>query len=113
MWSELDLEKMEREDNSFAGTQTPEEVEQLVVMARLELYNRSKPCGPTAVRSRLREHYALKPLPSERTIARLLAKHGLSHARTGYYAGDGPDRHQTRHQRSTSNRRYVQSTVVL
>jgi len=113
MWSELDLEKMEREDNAYAGTRPPEDLEQLVVMTRLELYNRSKPCDPKAVRSRLREHYALKPLPSVRTIARLLAKHGLSHARTGYYAGDGPDRHQTRHQRSTSNGRYEQSTVVL
>ena len=112
MWSELDLEKMEREDNAYAGTRTPEDAEQLVVMARLELYNDSKPFGPKAVRSRLCEHYALKPLPSERTIARLLAKHGLSHAQTGHYAGDGPSQH-TRDQRSAPSRRCEQSTVVL
>ena len=89
MWSELDLEKMEREENAYAGVRTPEEVQQLVVMVRLELYNSGKPCGPQAIRTRLREHYALKPLPAERTVARLLAKHGLTHARTGCYAADG------------------------
>jgi hypothetical protein len=92
MWAELDLEQMEREENACAGTRTPEEVEQLVVMTRLKLYNGSKPCGPKAVRERLCQHYSVKPPPSERTIARLLTKHGLSHARTGCCAGDGPDR---------------------
>ena len=101
MWSELDLEKMEREENACAGTSTPEEVEQMVIMARLKLYNGSKPCGPKAVRERLCEHYSVKPLPSERTIARLIAKHGLSHGRTGCCAGDGPDR-PTAHQHELS-----------
>ena len=90
MWSELDLERMEREENAYAGYRTPEEVEQMVVIVRLELYNRGKLCGPTAVRTRLHGHYALKPLPAERSIARMLARHGLSHARTGCpdtYAG--------------------------
>jgi hypothetical protein len=91
MWKDLDLEEMEREENAWAGPRPPEEVEQIVVMVRLELYNRSLPCGPKALRRRLKEHYALKPLPSERTIARILARTGLTYGRTGWYEGDDPE----------------------
>jgi len=91
MFSELDMEQMAREQNAWSGVRPPEEVEQIVVMVRLELYNRSLPCGPKALRRRLDEHYALKPLPSERTIARMLARNGLTHGRTGWYEGDDPD----------------------
>jgi hypothetical protein len=90
MFSELDMEQMAREQNAWSGVRPPEEVEQIVVMVRLELYNRGLPCGPKALRRRLDEHYALKPLPSERTIARMLSRNGLTHARTGWYEGDEP-----------------------
>ena len=88
MWSELDLEQMEREENASAGFRSKEEVEEIVKMVRLQLYNRGQPCGPRILRQRLEEHYSLKPLPSERTIARILAKNGLTHRRTGYYEFD-------------------------
>ena len=91
MWKDLDLEQMEREENSYAGPRPPEEGEQIVVMVRLELYNQDLPCGPKALRKRLDEHEALKPLPSERTIARILARNGLTHGRTGWYEGEGPE----------------------
>jgi hypothetical protein len=113
MWSELNLEQMAREENSGAVTRTPEEVEQMVIMTRLELHNRSKPCGPKAIRTRLREHYVLNPLPGGRTIGLLLAKYGLTHTRTGHYAGNGSDRLQTRSHLLAANRRCEQSTVVL
>jgi hypothetical protein len=90
MFSELDMEQIAREENAWSGVRPPEEVEQIVVMVRLELYNRSLPCGPKALRRRLDEHYALKPLPSERTIARMLSRNGLTHGRTGWYEGDEP-----------------------
>ena len=90
MWTELDLEQMERDENACAGVQTPEQVEQIVVMARLELYNRNRPCGAEALRQRLDQHYHLRPLPSERTIGRILARNGLTHGRTGWYGGDDP-----------------------
>jgi hypothetical protein len=90
MFSELDLEQMAREENAGSGVRPPEEVEQIVVMVRLELYNRGLPCGPKALRRSLDEHYAVKPLPSERTIARMLARNGLTHGRTGWYEGDEP-----------------------
>jgi hypothetical protein len=88
MWSELDLEQMEREENALAGIRSPQEVEQIVTLVRLQLYNQGQPCGPRALRQRLQEHYSLKPLPSERTIARILAKNGLTHGRTGHYPSD-------------------------
>ena len=88
MWKDLDLEQMEREENSYVGLRPPEEVEEAVVMVRLELYNRGLPCGPKALRQRLDEHYVIRPLPSERTIARMLARNGLTHRRTGWCIGD-------------------------
>ena len=91
MWSELDLEQMEREENAYAGPRSPEEVEAVVTMVRLELYNSGQPCGPKALRKRLQEHYSLKPLPSESTISRILARNGLTSGRTGWYEGDDPE----------------------
>jgi len=66
-------------------TWTKQEIEEGVTFVRLELYNRDMPCGPKSVQERLRTFYHVKPLPSERTIARILARHGLTHGRTGLY----------------------------
>jgi hypothetical protein len=60
------------------------EIERIVVMLRLHLYNRAVPCGPKAIRHQL-DQLSLKPLPSESTIKRILSKNGLTHARTGFY----------------------------
>jgi len=87
MWKER-LEQMEREENASIGFRPPEEVEEIVVMVRLELYNRGLPCGPKALRKRLDEREVLRPLPSERTIARILARNGLTYGRTGWCIGD-------------------------
>ena len=64
---------------------TRQEIEEIVVFVRLELYNRDLPCGPKAIRKRLDVFYLVKPLPSESTIARILAKRCLTHGRTGCY----------------------------
>jgi len=88
MNSELDLEQREQQENADAGFRSPEEVEEIVQMVRLELYNHGQPCGPGPLRQKLHEHYGLRPLPSESTIARILAKSGLTHGRTGYYESD-------------------------
>ena len=87
MWKDLDLEQMEREENAYADLRPPEEVEQIVVTVRLELYNRGLPCGPKTLRRRLDEREVLRPLPSEQTIARILARNGLTCGRTGWYEG--------------------------
>ena len=55
-------------------------VREIVRFVRLELYNRGLTCGAGAVRHRLKEVYELKPLPSVRTIGRILAAEGLTAA---------------------------------
>lgn len=67
------------------------ELERIVIMARLGLYNKGLPCGATALRRHLRDHDDVRPLPSVRQIGRWLALHGLTHARTGWYEGDVQD----------------------
>jgi len=66
--------------NSF----TRAEIEQIVIMERLHLYNRGIPCGPQAICKRLQQE-GICPLPSLSTIKRILTRHGLTHGRTGNY----------------------------
>ena len=76
--------------DQYAGARSPAEVEQIIIAVRLELYNRGLPCGPAALRRRLSDQYALGTLPSPRSIARILARNGLTHRRTGWYDDEGP-----------------------
>jgi putative transposase len=85
MWHELDMEQIAREENALSGKSSREEIEEIVVMVRLELYHNERPCGPKALRKRIDEHEQVRPLPSERTIARILSRNGLTHRRTGWY----------------------------
>jgi hypothetical protein len=71
--------------NDLKQEWTKQQIEEAVTFVRLELYNRDLPCGPKPLRKRLQEFYRIKPLPSERTIARLLSKNGLTNGRTGIY----------------------------
>ncbi len=64
---------------------TKQELEAMVVSVRLELYNRDQSCGPKAILKRLEEFIFLCPLPSVRTIARIVSRQGLTHRRTGWY----------------------------
>jgi len=91
MWKDLDMEQMEREENVSTVLRSPKEVEQIVVMVRLTLYNQGLPCGPKALRRRLDEYEMLRTLPSERTIARILSLNGLTYGRTGWYEGERSD----------------------
>jgi hypothetical protein len=72
-------------ENTLNPEWTKQQIEEAVTFVRLELYNRDRPCGPHPIRKRLQEFYRIAPLPSERTIARLLSRHGLTHRRTGIY----------------------------
>ena len=85
MNSELTHAYVAREVCELNGARPKDELEQIVAMVRLELYNRGVSCGPKAVREHLDEDYAVHPLPSPRTIARILTRKGLSHGRTGFY----------------------------
>jgi putative transposase len=67
----------------------PAEIEQLIVWERLYLYNRGLPCGAYAIRQRL-EQQEIRPLPSVRSIHRILYRYGLTHRRTGFYPDSDP-----------------------
>jgi putative transposase len=69
------------------GNYTPEEIEQIVVMERLHLYNRGLPCGAQAIRRNL-INPGIEPLPALSTIGRILSRNFLTHCRTGYYPQD-------------------------
>jgi len=69
-------------------SRVPKEIEEIVKFVRLELYNRGEFCGAQAIRWRL-EDEKVQPLPSLRTIGRILARHGLTHRRTGRYEAKG------------------------
>ena len=66
----------------FNQRRNKQEIEECVVFARLELYNRAMPCGPKAVQEKLKG-YQVNPLPSESTISRIMVYHGLTDGRTG------------------------------
>jgi len=63
------------------------EIAEIVTMIRLALYNHGLACGPKAILRRMNE-YAVEPLPSEKTISRILACQKLTHQRTGWYPGE-------------------------
>ena len=64
---------------------TKKEIEEIVKLVRLELYNRGLHCGPRVIKKRLEEYYGINLLPSESTIGRILSRHGLTYGRTGFY----------------------------
>ncbi len=81
-------ELKQKNENRFPDqnpTYTKQEIEELVTLTRLQLYNRDLPCGSKAIRKRLDEFYLVKPLPSESTISRILTKRCLTKGRTGCY----------------------------
>jgi putative transposase len=63
---------------------TRAEIEQIVVMERLHLYNHDNPCGAKAIYEKLHQQ-GIRPLPSLSTIKRIIKRHGLTHGRTGHY----------------------------
>jgi hypothetical protein len=67
---------------------TPIEIEEIVKMVRLNLYNQDLFCGAQAILWEL-EDLGVQPLPSLRTINRILARNELTHRRTGRYEAKG------------------------
>jgi len=67
---------------------TPAEVVEAVRLVRLSLYNQGLLCGAQNIRWEL-EELSVAPLPSVRTINRILAREGLTHRRTGRYTPKG------------------------
>jgi len=60
------------------------EIVEIVVMVRLDLYNQNLPYGANAILREM-ESILVRPLPSTRSVNRILARHGLTHRRTGHY----------------------------
>ncbi len=67
---------------------TPGEIEDIVAMVRLSLYNKEVFYGAQAIRWEL-EDLEVQPLPSIRTINRILSRRDLTHRRTGRYEPKG------------------------
>jgi putative transposase len=67
---------------------TTVEMEEIIKMVRLSLYNKGLFCGDQAILWEL-EDMQVQSLPSLRTINRILSRHGLTHRRTGRYEPKG------------------------
>ena len=70
------------------ANRTPEEIEEIVQFVRLCLYNKGVFCGAQAILWEM-EDLDISPLPSLRTINRILARNELTHRRTGRYSPKG------------------------
>jgi len=70
------------------ANRTPAEVEEIVKLIRLNLYNQNLFCGAQAILWEL-EDLGVSPLPSLRTINRILKRNDLTHRRTGKYEPKG------------------------
>jgi putative transposase len=68
--------------------QLPGAVVEAVKLARLSLYNQGLFCGAQAISWEL-EALQVSPLPSLRTISRIISREGLTHRRTGRYEPKG------------------------
>ncbi len=68
--------------------QLPGAVVEAVKLARLSLYNQGLFCGAQAISWEL-EALQVSPLPSLRTISRIVSREGLTHRRTGRYEPKG------------------------
>jgi putative transposase len=60
------------------------EIKAIVAATRLNLYNRGRPHGANAILQEM-ESMAVRPMPSLSSVARILARLGLTHKRTGLY----------------------------
>lgn len=67
---------------------TCREIEEVVKLTRLSLYNKGLFCGAQAILWELEEQ-TVQPLPSLRTISRILTRNDLTHRRTGRYEPKG------------------------
>jgi putative transposase len=67
---------------------TPAEIEKIVELARLTLYNKGEFCGNQAIQWELID-MEVQPLPSLSTIGRILRRRELTNRRTGRYTPKG------------------------
>lgn len=70
------------------ANQTTVEIEETIKAIRLELYNQGMFCGAQAIAWRM-EELEIQPVPSIRTIGRILVRGDLTYRRTGRYEPSG------------------------
>jgi len=83
--------ELDKETRAGTGLRSSAEVERIVVLERLHLHNKGLPCGAAALCRHLCQHDRIQPLPSVRQISQVLTRYGLTHGRTGWYAGEELD----------------------
>jgi transposase InsO family protein len=69
-------------------SRTKREIEEIVKFVRLNLYNQDLFCGAQAIQWEM-ESLGVAPIPSVRTINRILRRNDLTHRRTGNYEPKG------------------------
>jgi len=72
----------------FSPCRTPPEIEKIVEMVRLSLYNKGLFCGNQAIQWEMID-MEIQPIPSLSTIGRILRRRELTHRRTGRYTPKG------------------------
>jgi hypothetical protein len=72
----------------FSPYRTSAEIERIVEMVRLSLYNKGHFCGKQAIQWEMID-MKVQPLPSLSTIGRILSRHDLTYRRTGRYEPKG------------------------
>ena len=72
----------------FSPYRTPAEIEKIVEMVRLSLYNKGLFCGNQAIQWEMID-MEVQPVPSLSTIGRILRRRELTHRRTGRYVSKG------------------------
>ena len=70
------------QQNKQKHERTNNRTAQVITLIRLHLYNRGECCGARAIQCHMKELHETT-IPSLRTIQRILARHGLTHGRTG------------------------------
>lgn len=84
--------KLETSANkSTVPQRSAEQVEQIVALTGLHPYHLGMPCSTVATGKYLQAEVHPGPLPSVYKIGRILALYGLTHKRTGWLEGGGPD----------------------
>ncbi len=67
-------------------------VDQIILLARIHLYNVGRACGASALRQYLIEQEAVSQIPSISKISCVLREYGLTHGRLGWDDDVDPQR---------------------
>lgn len=72
---------------TLSNIRNKEEIKEIVIFVRLNLYNKMVPCGAKAIKEQMKS-MDVEPLPSISKINRILKDNYLTHQRMGYSPED-------------------------